>query len=131
MDKTLVLDTIERDPYGTDQHAPGAKLDQGKARVWLMLAGFSRALEAVADVTTYGAEKYSPDGWLSVPDGYARYMDALGRHLLAHAQGRVLDVSGCLVLAQVAWNALAALELDLRMRQVELPTHSDHQEQKP
>ncbi len=106
----------ERDPYGTDQHAPGAKCDRDKLRVWLMVAGFARALEAVADVTTHGARKYSPGGWLHVPDGEARYMDALGRHLLAHARGERIDAaSGCLHLAQVAWNALAALELQLRV----------------
>ena len=105
---------MEKDPHGTDAHAAGAKLDAGKPRVGLMLSGFSRALLAVAGVTTYGAVKYSPSGWETVPDGIARYDDAKGRHLL---QGYIDDVdpeTGLDHLAQEAWNALAILELRLR-----------------
>lgn len=105
----------ELDPNGTDAHAPGAKLDAGKTRAWLFLAGFSRALEEVAKVTTEGAKKYTPNGWASVPNGEERYMDAFGRHMLAYGSGeRVDEQIQCLHKAQMIWNLLAALELELR-----------------
>lgn len=104
----------EHDPTGRDPHAPGAKLDAGKLRAWLMAAGFSRALEEVAKVTTAGAAKYTPNGWRSVPDAEARYLDAGMRHLLAYGRGERIDSdTGCLHLAQAAWNLLAVLDLSL------------------
>ena len=81
----------ESDPNGVDAHAPGAKLDAGKLRPWLMLAGFSRAIQAVADVTTKGAIKYTPNGWAQVKDGEDRYMEAALRHLLALGAGEQYD----------------------------------------
>lgn len=105
------------DPHGFDPHAPGAKLDAGKVRVELVLAAFSRALWEVAKVGSYGAEKYSPNGWLSVPDAEARYLDAKGRHWLKNAMGERVDPdTGLDHLAHEAWNALAVLELRLRAR---------------
>lgn len=102
----------ESDPHGIEQHTPGAKLDAGKNRVWLMLSGFSRALSAVSEVMTYGAKKYTDNGWKKVPNGFARYSDALGRHLLAEARGEARDKdTQILHAAHAAWNALARLEL--------------------
>jgi hypothetical protein len=108
----------EEDPSGKALNEPGAKADAGKNRVWLFLAGFSRALDKVSEVTTIGAKKYTPNGWSEVPDGYARYMDAFGRHLAAYGQGKKLDSgengTGCEHIAQMIWNLLAAYELSLR-----------------
>jgi len=101
----------EKDPNGIDQHAPGAKLDAGKPRVGLVIAGFSHALLEVAKVGTYGANKYTDNGWRSVPNGVQRYTDAMLRHYLAESDDSVDDESGLLHAAQVAWNALARLEL--------------------
>ena len=50
------------DPSGKDPHTAGAKLDAGKALPWLCISGFAHALTAVADVTTKGAVKYTPNG---------------------------------------------------------------------
>lgn len=106
---------LEADPNGVPQHAPGAKLDAGKLRAWLCIAGFSNALVAVADVTTKGAVKYTPNGWAQVANGSERYMDAFGRHMLALGRGESLDPdTGCPHKAQMIWNLLASLELDLR-----------------
>lgn len=112
-------DTIpeDTDPHGIDQHAPGAKLDAGKPRVGLMLDGFALALMEVAKVTTYGAGKYTPSGWESVPDGEARYKDALLRHLLQSGHEELDPESGLPHLAHCAWGALALLELHLRGKQ--------------
>lgn len=107
--------SAERDPNGIDQHAPGAKLDDGKILPWLVLGEFSHALTAVVDVGTKGARKYSPRGWVKVKDGQARYMEAFGRHLLALGRGEQIDQeTGCLHKAQAIWNLMASLELELR-----------------
>lgn len=103
------------DPNGIDQHAPGAKLDNGKPRHGLVLGAFANALTEVAKVGTFGANKYSDNGWLSVPNGLARYTDAMLRHHFAEAGGEELDEdSGLRHAAHRAWNALAVLELALR-----------------
>ena len=108
----------EADPNGKPLNSPGAKADNGKIRAFLMLSGFSNALEEVSKVTTLGANKYTPNGWVSVPDASNRYMDALARHLLKYGSGEYYDTGegglGTHHLAQVAWNALAVLELELR-----------------
>ncbi len=106
---------IEKDPYGRDQHAPGSKLDAGKLRAGLMIEGFAKALIAIGEVTTYGANKYTANGWITVPEGRARYTDAMHRHLLHEAAGEECDSeSGLLHAAHAAWNALARLELIVR-----------------
>ena len=94
--------------------APGVKHDHGKPRCGLALLGFSRALLEVARVGTYGAAKYADNGWVQVPDGHARYTDAMLRHLLAEAESPVDAESGLSHAAHAAWNALARLELELR-----------------
>ena len=105
----------EKDPHGKSAHEVGAKLDSGKLLPWLCISGFSSALTVVADVTTKGAMKYSPNGWASVPEGEVRYMEAFARHLLALARGESVDAdTGCLPKAQMVWNLLASLELELR-----------------
>jgi hypothetical protein len=105
----------ELDPNGKDAHEPGAKLDHGKPRVGLVLGDFAKALLEVAKVGTYGANKYTDHGWLSVPNGVERYTDALGRHLLYEASGELRDKdTGLMHAAHAAWNALARLELMLK-----------------
>lgn len=109
------MNARDTDPTGRDQHEPGAKLDAGKPRVSLVLNGFPNALMAVAEVGTYGANKYTDNGWLSVPNGKQRYADAGYRHNLLAATGEERDAeSGLLHKAHAAWNALAELELMLR-----------------
>ncbi len=96
------------------QPTGGVKYDAGKPRYGLVLGGFPRALERVVQVGTFGANKYSDDGWLTVDNGHARYTDAMLRHHFAEAGGEVLDgESGMLHAAHRAWNALAVLELKL------------------
>ncbi len=105
----------EKDPSGLQPGEPGAKLDEGKVRVSLMMSGFPRALMEVAKVATFGANKYCDDGWMSVVEGEKRYADAGLRHFLKAAAGEELDQdSGLLHLSHEAWNVLARLELYLR-----------------
>lgn len=105
---------LERDPAGLPPHAPGAKLDDQKVMAELTLDGFSRALLAVAEVSTYGARKYSPGGWQHVDDGQTRYRRAGDRHRLARGHEPYDLESGLLHLAHEAWNRLAELELMLQ-----------------
>lgn len=104
----------ETDPHGKDMHEPGCKADSGKQMAGVLL-DFSRALSKVADIGTFGAQKYTRRGWAQVPNGEQRYTDAMVRHLLKHGQGEEHDPDhGIEHLAAVIWNACAALELKLR-----------------
>jgi hypothetical protein len=108
----------EKDPTGRDAHVPGAKLDAGKCRPGLVLGSFARALWAVSMVGTYGAIKYTEDGWISVPNGQARYDDAGMRHWLKEKMGEPVDPDTDLDhAAHAAWNALARLDLMIRERE--------------
>lgn len=107
--------TIEHDPHGKDAHVAGAKLDGGKVRPALVLRGFARALLEVSKVGTYGAVKYTENGWVEVPNGESRYDDAKMRHWLNEAKGEAVDADTLLRhAAHEAWNALARLDLMLR-----------------
>jgi len=110
----------EIDPNGMAAHTPGAKLDAGKAPISQgVLQYFPRALREVSLVSLAGARKYAWKGWEKVPDGVSRYSDALGRHLLAEEIDGPIDAdTGMLHAAQIAWNALARLELMLRAREL-------------
>lgn len=111
---------IEKDPNGISQHDPGAKCDLGKLQVGLMFKGFPRALLAVAEVVTYGANKYTPLGFLDVPDAVNRYDDAKARHLLKGYLEEKDPESELLHMQHEAWNALAKLEIYLRNKEKEL-----------
>lgn len=106
----------EQDPNGLTTGIPGAKFDLGKNRLDLVLGGFSRAIEAIGMVGTYGANKYVENGWVSVPDGISRYSDAMLRHYFSSKNEEVDKDSNLLHLSHLAWNALAILELTLRER---------------
>ena len=111
----------EIDPNGIAPDQPGAKLDAGKAEVLRgALHYFPRALEAVAEVSGFGARKYTWGGWRSVPNGASRYGDAMARHLTKEAYEGDFDFdSGLRHAAHAAWNALARLELLLAAESAE------------
>lgn len=107
--------TEEKDPHGIDQHTPGAKVDAGKVRMHLITGGMARAITEVAKIGTFGAAKYSDNGWVAVPDGFRRYEDAQQRHAAKRHMGETTDSdSGLLHLAHEAWNAMAKLDLYIR-----------------
>lgn len=115
MSRSNRLSAPEHDPHGKSAHEPGAKLDANKPIAGVLL-DFSRALSAVVEVGTYGANKYSRGGWRCVADGKTRYTDAMVRHLLAeNIDGGAVDPeSNLLHAAHLAWNALARLEFMLK-----------------
>jgi hypothetical protein len=106
----------ECDPFGKPANTPGAKLDSGKASIVRgFMAYFPRAIKAVAEVSKFGAKKYTWNGWQSVPDGVIRYTDALGRHIIEEIiDGAITPDSNLLHASHAAWNAMARLELMLR-----------------
>lgn len=103
-----ILNTQKNNPLDTKDK----KYDSGKIMVGLMKKDFSKALVAVAEVTTYGVKKYNqPGSWRLVENAYDRYEDALGRHDLEMLVEHRDKESGLLHAAHRAWNALATLEL--------------------
>lgn len=104
------LKNKETDPTGKIAGEKGAKLDCGKNRLSLVLGSFAPALWEVGKVGTFGAEKYTDDGWQSVPNRLQRYEDAMLRHWAKIHMGEEKDQdSGLLHAAHLAWNALAIL----------------------
>ncbi len=104
----------ESDPKGLVAGQPGAKFDAGKVRPSLILNDMPRAMLAVAEIATYGADKYSEGGWLEVEGGVARYTDAMDRHRIKEGIESHDPDSEMLHAAHLAWNALARLELMLK-----------------
>ena len=69
-----------------------------------------KEIEDIVKVYTAGADKYGPDKWQNLPDGYNRYKGAMLRHLMEYEKGNDVDKeTQCLHLAQMAWNAIAML----------------------
>lgn len=111
----IEFSAVEADPNGLHPNSPGAKLDAGKVRPSLVLGGFARALWEVSKVGTYGATKYTDNGWMEVADGDKRYDDAKMRHWLKEKMGEKCDKDTNLThLAHEAWNSLARLDLYIR-----------------
>lgn len=74
-------------------------------------------VEDIVRVYTAGAKKYGEDKWQNLPDGIRRYKAALLRHLVEYDKGNEIDEeTGCLHLAQVAWNAIAMLHISKQQK---------------
>lgn len=72
-------------------------------------------IEEIVKVYHAGAKKYGENTWQNLPDGYNRYKGAMMRHLVLHEKGEIFDEeTGCMHLAQVAWNAIAILNCSLQ-----------------
>ena len=92
----------------------GQKYDSGKILAACLFEYFPDALESVAEVATYGANKYVRNGWKDVPEKETRYADAFFRHILADYKGEERDdESGLRHKAHAAWNALALLQMEI------------------
>lgn len=66
----------------------GVKDDGGKLR-WDLLPW--KALRGLVMILTFGAKKYSPNGWRTVPNAKERYTAALLRHLYSIQAGEKVD----------------------------------------
>jgi hypothetical protein len=111
-----VIPTVEAD--GPES---GVKYDGGKAMpIRGCVQYFPRATLAIGELSQRGAEKYSWDGWRHVLDGFNRYTEAMGRHLIEESFGELDDGdggTGMPHIVQVAWNALARLEIYLEEKE--------------
>lgn len=112
-------------PKTTGGAAAGVKFDTDKTDITL-LQDFSRALHEVARVGDYGQSKYTRGGFLPLADGVRRYTRAMLDHWFKEDTEGKYDQDPHPLMqdpkwknkirhdAQVAWNALARLELRLR-----------------
>lgn len=90
----------------------GLKYDTDKPRMDLLPF---EALEEVAKVLTYGAAKYTDNGWQKVENAERRYLAALLRHLAARERGEKFDAeSGLLHAAHMAADALFILWFEIQ-----------------
>lgn len=64
------------------------KHDHGKPE-WHLIPW--EALTEIVKVLTFGAKKYAPDNWKTVPNARERYVSALLRHVAAAASGEIRD----------------------------------------
>ena len=81
----------------------GLKFDAGKLRYSLIPP---EATHALADVLTFGAQKYAPNSWQTIPNAPERYLDALMRYLEVHRSGELIDPeSGRIHMAHILCNA--------------------------
>ena len=89
----------------------GLKYDNDKSRMGLVPP---YALESVADVLTFGAQKYAVDNWKHVDNAHERYMDAALRHIIAYQKGEVYDTESNLPhLSHAICCLMFLLDLDL------------------
>lgn len=107
--------------HNVETLSPATQAKYAKAPLYAgVVARFPLALEEVAKVSVYGTKKHKVRlddmSYLSIPDAYAIYSDAVLRHVTAEAlHGPVNPQDGGLLhAAQLAWNALARLEVMLR-----------------
>lgn len=114
--KEKFIETLGESDSAEAVGSGAVKYDGGKPALFRgVVQYFPRAVEAVGAISTFGAKKYAWAGWENVPDGVARYSDAMVRHLVAEGRGETVDPdSGLLHAAHAAWGAMARLELIMR-----------------
>lgn len=96
---------VTKDPQPT-----GMKYDNGKLRFGLLTRSLAAPLASLAAVMSFGAQKYADNSWQTVPNGKARYEEALDRHLNAWKQGEERDQeTGLHHLSHAAINVLFLL----------------------
>jgi len=93
-----------------DLHVAGAKDDKEKPR-WDLLPW--KAVAGLIKVLSFGAKKYTPNGWRTVPNAKERYTAALMRHLHAINTGSSIDPeSGLRHIDHVMCNVAFLAELE-------------------
>lgn len=88
----------------------GKKFDSAKTR-WELVPWAE--MKEVAEIMSFGAEKYGERSWTNLPNAKDRYTGALIRHLMAWIEGEQKDAeSGKNHLAHVICNALFLINND-------------------
>lgn len=104
-----VVGIEEVDENGNTIHKESFKNDRADHKLMWELLPLD-LIEDIVRVYTFGAEKYAPNTWQNLDDGYNRYKAALMRHIVAYEKGDALDdESNIHHLAHAAWNAIAML----------------------
>lgn len=89
---------------------PGVKDDGTKPR-WDLLPW--KAVNGLVKVLTFGAKKYTENGWRTVPNAKERYTAALMRHVYAIQTGETIDPeSGLRHIDHIQCNAAFLAELE-------------------
>ena len=105
----------------------GVKFDNNKPRMDLVLGGFAKAIYEVGRVGTFGADKYSDNGWKHVDNGVERYLSAMLRHYIKYKNGELIDEESVLPhLSHMAWNALAVLQLSMEREPKDVPVRIEY-----
>jgi len=95
---------------GQGKGTAGVK-DDGSKAMWHLLPW--KAVRGLVLVLTFGAKKYSPNGWRTVPNARDRYTAALMRHLCAIQMGEKVDgESGLRHIDHLLCNAAFLAELE-------------------
>lgn len=114
----LSWEVVEYRPEEKPSVCVGMKYDSDKPMYNLLP---SNAINSMAQVLTFGAKKYAPNSWQSVPDGLERYRAALLRHTFAIQRGEYLDQeSGLPHSAHILCCAAFINELEIMDRQHDL-----------
>lgn len=109
---------------GYTSESKGRKNDRKDGKVRMDLLPWPE-LEKIAEVYTAGAKKYGDHNWENLENGYERYKGAMLRHLTEVEKGNAIDEdTGCLHIAQVAWNAIAMLHF--KLKEYEIPDNKSN-----
>lgn len=89
------------------------RYNAGKPKLGYFARSFHKALEAIARVKEFGANKYEEDNWRLGNKPDSEYLDSMARHLDLFQKGEQYDEdSGCHHLGHAIWNLCALLELN-------------------
>lgn len=103
--------TVVHQPIPAEPIEMGKKYDEGKP---LMGAVPPRAIRSVAEVLTFGAQKYGRGNWQKVENAETRYLDAALRHINDYQSGITVDEeSGKPTLAHAICDLMFILEKNL------------------
>lgn len=92
----------------------GKKFDEEKPRMHLLP---SKSMFEVANVLTFGAQKYDEENWRKLENLQDRYSSGALRHIFAHIDGSELDEeSGFSHLAHAICCLLFKLEIELEQK---------------
>lgn len=91
------------------------RFNDGKPKLSYFRRSFFKALEAIARVKEFGANKYEDGNWRLGDKPDSEYLDSCDRHMDHFLQGEVYDQdSGCHHLGHAIWNLCALYELNYK-----------------
>jgi hypothetical protein len=89
------------------------RFNEGKPKLSYFKRSFSKALEGIARVKEFGANKYGDGNWRAGGKPDQEYHDSMDRHIQLFLDGETYDQdSGCHHLSHAIWNLCALFELN-------------------